>query len=420
MKGVFVILDGVADEPLNVLEGKTPLEVAEKPNLDGLTKGGKLDYCYPIKEGVAPESSSAVISLLGYDYRDAPRGSLEAQGAGVELKKGDLALRCNFASVDSLENEGEILDRRSGRTLSTKEAQILAKSVNEKVKLPFKFEFVPTVQHRGVLIFRGGFSDNISGADSAYSDGKVQLKSDSDRKLVFTKPLDDDEDSKLSSDLVNAFMRHSHKVLDEHEINKARVRKGLYSANAIICRGAGNSPVKFKKLKGKWMALGYMPLEKGIAKAAGMDSYYFRYPKLKGMDVYENLHTGLKKSIKYAIKMLRRYRKKYDYFYIHFKETDIPGHDNKPLDKIKMIELLDQRFFRFLKDYIGDGKLIVTADHTTSCKKKRHTADPVPVLLYNCSDRKEKEKVNSFSEKESLKGKKWIGNKLLENTLLKK
>ena len=136
-------------------------------------------------------------------------------------------------------------------------------------------------------------------------------------------------------------------------------------------------------MRGKWIALGYMPLEKGIARVMGMEPYKFSYPKLKRIDVYANLYDGLKKAIKYSRKMLKKFRKEHDYFYVHLKECDLPGHDNKPLDKVKMIELIDDRFFGFLKGFVGDDtKLIVTADHTTASRMKAHTADPEPVLTY--------------------------------------
>ena len=408
MKGIFIIIDGVADEPCSILKGKTPLEAAETPYLDEIAKKSRIDYCYPIKEGIAPESSSAVVSLFGYDYRDAPRGSLEAQGAGLKLKKGDLALRCNFATIDKID---KIIDSRAGRTLTTREAKELAKEINEKVKLPYKFEFHALNQHRGVLIFRGGFSDNISNADPFYGNGVVV---DSTRKMIFSKALDEEEDSQLSANLVNSFIRNSHEILGKHPVNIARERKGLYAANVILCRDAGNSPIKFKKLRGKWMALGYMPLEIGIAKAVGMEVYKFKYPKLKSIDVYSTLYSGLRKAIKYAIKMMKRNYKKYDYFYIHFKETDIPGHDGKPIDKVKMIEMIDYKFFSFLSSFIGSNKLIITADHTTSSNKKRHTDGAVPVLIYPEKGSKEKQR---FTEKDGLKGEKWIGKKLLEGAL---
>lgn len=414
MKGVFVILDGVADESCSVLNGKTPLEAAETPNLDRIAKRSKIDYCFTMKEGVAPESSGAVVSLFGKEHRYAPRGALEAQGAGVKLTKGDLALRCNFATVDKL--DGDVMDARAGRTLTTKEAKVLAQAINENVEIGFPFEFYSTNQHRGVLVIRGGFSDNISNADPFYHRGGVNKSGG--RKVTWSKPLDDDDEAKLAADLVNSFIRKSHEVLDKHPINRSRAKKGLYSANFVLCRDAGNEPIKFKKLKGKWMALGYMPLEKGIARSLGMEVYSFKYPKLKGIDVYSTLYSGLNKAIKNAIKMLKKNRKGIDYFYVHLKETDLPGHDNKPLDKVKMIEIIDKKFFSFLDRYIRKEKLIITADHVTACRKKAHTGGAVPLLIHPHPKGDVKEK--RFTEEEGMNGKKWLGKRVLEGTLLKR
>jgi len=414
MKGVFVIIDGVADEKCKILSDKTPLEVAKTPNLDELARKSMIEHCYPIGEGIAPESSGAVVSLLGYDPNFAPRGPLEAQGVGIKFKKGDLVLRTNFATIDNLQ-EGNLIDSRAGRTLTTKEARILAKAINEHVHLPYPFEIYSTVQHRGVLVIRGGFSDNISNADPNYENGIVSKPKG---KIVFSEPLDDDDDSKLSANLVNSFIRRSFEVLDKHPLNLQRAKKGLFSANFILARDAGNEPIKFKKLEGKWMALGYMPLEKGIAKAAGMEVYDFKYPEMKDIDVYANLYKGLESAIKYSIKMLKKYKDKYDYFYVHLKETDIPGHDNHPLDKVKMIEIIDKKFFSFLKNFIGENRLIVTADHTTSSKLKVHTAAPVPVLIYPREKGKGEESEKRFTEADGMKGKKIMGRKLLEKNLL--
>lgn len=407
-----MILDGAADEPCNVLGDKTPLEAAKTPFLDSIAKKSKINYCFTVKEGVAPESSSAVVSLLGYDYQMAPRGPLEAMGARIPFKKGDLVLRCNFATVDDLNKSSTILDSRAGRTLTTKEARVLAKAINVGVKSDYPFEFYPTREHRGVLVFKGGFSDNISNADPFYGEGSA--KNVLHPKMVWAKALDEDDGSDLSAEIVNRFIRMSHEVLDKHPTNVSRGKKGLYSANMLICRDAGNEVVKFKKIKGKWMALGYNPLEIGIAKSVGMDLYTFRYPKLKSIDIYGNLYKGLRKSIKYAIKMLKKYENKQDYFYIHFKETDIPGHDNKPLDKLKMIEMIDYYFFSFMTNFLKGRKLVVTADHTTSCRKKAHTADAVPVLYY--SGIGENNETARFTEKDGLNGKKIIGKNLLEKT----
>ncbi|MEK6898799.1 MAG: alkaline phosphatase family protein [Nanoarchaeota archaeon] len=413
MKGVFVILDGVADEPCHQFQGKTPLDVANTANLDHLARESEIFHCYPVKEGVIPESSSAVVSLLGYDP-DVPRGPLEARGAGIKITRGDLCLRCNFATLEDF-NSNTIIDSRAGRTLTTAEARQLAKAIKQHVKLKFDFDFVPTIQHRAVLVFRGGFSDNISNADPYYSGGQAVRNPES--KFIFSHALDDEQDSKVSAELLNNFIRQSHAVLDKHPVNVARVRKGLYSANVILCRDPGNAPVNFKKLKGKWMALGYNPLEIGIAEAAKMHVYRFKYEEMKGFDVYAHLHEMLQSAISNAIKMLSHYWKSYDYFYIHIKETDIPGHDNKPYEKKAMIETIDKRLFSFLIPFVKkhSAKLVVTADHTTACRLKAHSDKPVPVLYY--SGNKE-EKEQRFSEEFGLQGPKVMGRKLLERTIL--
>ena len=159
-----------------------------------------------------------------------------------------------------------------------------------------------------------------------------------------------------------------------------------------------------------------MPLEIGIGRATGMGIYSFTYPKLRDIDVYKVLYKGLQKAIKNAIRMLKKKKEKYDYFYIHFKEPDIPGHDNKPFDKVKMIEILDKEFFSFIRKFIGNSKLVITCDHTTSCRKKSHSELPFPVLIYPQKEESKKR----FTENQSLQGKCWLGKKLLEATLFRK
>lgn len=403
MKGILIILDGAADEPCQALAQITPLQAAKTPNLDSIARKAVINHCYTVKEAFVPESDKAIVSLLGYDFVFTSRGALEAKGLGIKLKNGDLALRCNFATIDNLQDKN-ILDRRAGRTLTTKEAKILAEAINKSVRLPYNFEFCTGIQHRGALVIKGGFSSNITDIETNKG------------RLEFAQAQDEEDDSKLSAELVNSFVRQSHEILNKHPINITRAKKGLFSANIILCRGAGNEPAKFKKLKGSWIALGYTPLEIGIAEAAGMNLCRFKYPKLKNMDVYENLYNGLKKAIKFAIKMLKRYKNKYEYFFIHFKELDVAGHDNKPLDKVKMIEMLDERFFSFLKNFIENKKLIIVPDHMTSCRQKAHTANPVPVLIYPA----DKEQDKRFTEELGLKGKKILGRKLLSDYMFTK
>lgn len=391
MKGILVIIDGVGDLPCRQLNGKTPLEAAETPNLDFLAARGEMGYMDPVRPGFVPESDEATISIFGNDLIDSTRGQLEARGADIKLTRGDLALRTNFATIDSLE-KGNIDDRRAGRTLTTAEAEELAKALN-KIKMPCKFIFKSTVQHRGVLVFRGGFSDNITGNDSTYSKGEAKEAD----KIGSFKALDDDENTQYTVNIVREFVDKAFEVLNNHPVNKERKRKGLLPANYLLVRGAGIEPPKLKYYK-KWLSVVYMPLEIGIAKVSGMNIFSFEYPKLKSLDSYENLRNALKKACSFSIKTLKKNHKNHDYAYIHLKETDLPGHDNKPLEKKSMIEYIDKTLFKFLKDFAPPKriKIVVTADHSTPSKLKAHSADPVPVLLYNAQPPGKRKRITTF------------------------
>ena len=404
MKKILVILDGASGLPENCFGGRTVLDVAETPNLDFFAKHGKMGYMYPIKEGHAPGSDEAIMSILGNDHLLFQRGVIEALGLDIKLKRGDFAVRTNFGTIDDLKTR-KVIDRRAGRTLTTREAQALAKELNNNIKLSCKFEFYPGVQHRGVLVLRGGFSDNISNMDPEYS--KTQ-----GLKFVFSKPFDDeDEVAKYTSNVLNDFIAQAFEVLNNHPVNIERRRKGLLPANIVFTRGGGIEIPNAKKYR-NWMSINSYPLEIGIAKISGMNNFSFSYPKLKKIDVYDNLYSSLNKSIKFSIKMLKKQHKNYLGSYIHFKETDIPGHDNKPYEKKNMLEMIDKRFFGFLKKFVRkkDIKVVVTCDHSTPCKLKKHSADPVPVLVYDSrllkkgSDKKGSDDSIKFCEKESRKG----------------
>jgi 2,3-bisphosphoglycerate-independent phosphoglycerate mutase len=412
MKKVVVIIDGLGDLPCKQLGNKTPLEAADTPNLDELTKKGQLGRMYPINEDYAPESDTAVLAILGNKEILTARGQFEALGLNIKLNRGDLALRANFGTVDNLKNR-RMIDRRAGRTLTTREARQLAKAINKQVKLPVKFEFYPTLQHRGVLVLRGGFSDNITNTDTyQHEKGRIWVK----EKFNWSKALDEDENTEFTANLVNAFVDGSFKVLSKHPINLIRRKRGLMPANIILTRGAGVETPKLKRFRHA-MAVVNMPLEKGICKASGMDVYDFRYPKMRGYDVYENLYHGIEKMIKFSIKMLKRKRKRYDLCYIHIKETDVPGHDNKPFEKKNFIEIIDKKLFSFLKNHAEKYgmKIIVTGDHSTPCNMKTHTAHPLPILLYDKSQKPDK--TDAFSELQSKNG---ALGKILGKNLLKK
>lgn len=376
MKKVFIVLDGAADLPNKHLHNKTPFEAAKTPNLDFLAKNGQLGIMYPLGKKKIPSSANSLITLLGNDPKKCERGVYESIGAGLTLKKGNLALRTNFATIDNLKSK-KLLDRRAGRTLTTNEAHELAKTLNEEIILKSKFEFKSTVQHRGALILKGNHSDKISPVNSGWAGGTKA------NQFRFSEPLDKNSNSKETAHQINDFIIQSYQILNNHPINQARIKKGLYPANIILTRGAGNSLPKIKQYR-NWMSINSMPLEVGIAKISGMKNFPYKIPPQKSIDIYAHLERLLKTKIKHSIKTIKKNHDKFNGCYIQLKETDLPGHDNKPFEKTKMIELIDKKFFSFIKKMAlkNNWEVIVTCDHSTPCELKGHSAHPVPVLIY--------------------------------------
>lgn len=393
MKKILIVLDGASGLPHKVFGGKTPLEAAETPNLDWFVQNGKMGYMYPIDKKTVPGSDNSLISIFGNNPKECKRGIYEAGGLGIKLKRGDLALRTNFCTIENLKTR-RVIDRRAGRTLSSWEAKILVRDLNQKLNMPCEYEFKSAVQHRGVLVLRGGFSDNITNTDPEWSPGKKNT-------FEFAKSLDDDEVSEYTVNILNSFLTQAFKLLKEHPINIKRIRKGLLPANFILTRGGGAEIPKLKQYK-TWMSINPMPLEIGISELSGMKTFSFAYPELKDMDSYKNYYNGLNKTIQFAIKTIKKQHKYYPGCYIQLKETDIPGHDNKPYEKKNMIEIIDKKFFGFLRKFVQgkDINVVVTCDHSTPCKIKMHSHHPVPVLVSGGDE----DKTEKFCEKESKKG----------------
>ncbi len=245
--------------------------------MDSLAKTGKTGLMYSVQKGVAPESDVAVISLLGYDpfKYSTGRGVIEAAGAGLNMRDGDLALRCNFATLGHGKN---ILDRRVARTLSTKEATELSKAVNKDVKLesyPATFEFRNTLGHRAVLLIKSKakpFSSNITNSDPAYTivNGLGVAKAEVEMVLQTCEPTDKTEAAKVSAALVNEFIDKSHVLWENHPINVKRAAEGKLKANVVLTRDAGHLLPKFFNINERYhvnfACLADMHAERGIAQ----------------------------------------------------------------------------------------------------------------------------------------------------------
>ena len=385
-KIVYVILDGLGDDPLEPLGGRTPLEAAETPNLDRLAREGRNGYVTTVGEGIAPESDIAVFSILGYDPHEhhTGRGPLEAVGAGVEVRDGDLAYRVNFATVERDEQGWAIVDRRVGRDLSSEEAHQLAAEVNAKVSVPnCSFEFKATIGHRGVLVLRseeGPLSAEVANSDPAYGrQGALGVALETfDKHVVHVSPVpgyEGEPAARRAAHVTNAWLGASFEVLDASDVNARRRRAGKLPGNFVLTRDGGDhlpKLVPFKEKFGPQMGCFVeMPVELGIAR-------------LTGMGIVE-APTGIPAAEQYeewadlALEAIEGY----DGLYIHIKGPDVPAHDGDHEAKIASIEEIDSIFFTRLLDSLDLKRSIVavTADHSTSCARKAHTDGPVPLLV---------------------------------------
>ena len=410
-KLIYVLLDGVGDRPNPKLNYLTPLEAAYTPNLDKLVRKGISGIVHPVGKGISPESDIAVFCMLGYDLSSNyfGRGVVETIGVGMNFKNGDLALRANFATLG---DNGIVTDRRAGRNLSQKEAGDLADSINNaKLSHNASFEFVPTIAHRAILnlkIENKKLSAEISNTDPAYDRiGGIGVAKETNEKLYLQKsrPLKDIEGARLAADLVNEFTEKAISILKTHKVNTTREKNGMKPANILLLRDAGDTLPNITKIpdrfRVKFASILDMPVEKGVSKITGMRDY-----KAGNISDY---HAKAKKTTELL--------QTHDGVYIHIKGPDEPGHDGDAERKTKIVEQIDSDFFSTLIQEVDLEHTIflISADHSTPCTIKGHSADPVPVLI--SGHKVEPDNVCRFTEKEAAKG--GLGVMLGKNVLPK-
>jgi 2,3-bisphosphoglycerate-independent phosphoglycerate mutase len=368
----YVLLDGCGDRPVPALNYSTPLRAAYTPNLDRIASRSRLGRVTTVGRGIAPESDIAVFNMLGYQFTTGypGRGVIEAVGSGLQLKNGDLALRANLASARG----SRIIDRRAGRNLTQEEADLLAEDLKGIRLSRAQFEFKATVSYRGVLVIRADVPLNaaISNTDPAYARvggfGAARDTPGSER-IVHCQPESRAEGAVMAAKLVNEFSTQAQQILNGSEVNKERIRQGKLPANTVLLRDAGDhlpSLTPFLEKYGmKGTAIVEMPAEMGIAKLLGMRMVTIndrRDTKEKASLFSSELNEGT-------------------VVYVHIKGPDEFGHDGDAIGKKKSIESIDQEFFPTALSVLDDIKLAVSCDHATPCTIKRHSADPVPLLI---------------------------------------
>ena len=397
---VYVLLDGVGDLPHPNLVGKTPLDAASTPNLDRLAKNGTMGQVITVGKGIAPESDIAVFNMLGYKFKHddyAGRGVVEAIGIGIDFKDGDLALRGNFATLD---DEGVIIDRRAGRNIEKQDTEAVSNEIEEKIKFSDENAtaiITPTIGHRLVIRIRSDctLSSNISNTDPAYGrvDGMGIARAVTDfLKIEKCLPLDEESHTKLASKLVNELTEQSLDIMKKSKVNERRKENDKKLLNGILLRDAGNIYPKVTPINDlhsmKFSCIVDMPVEIGISKILKMKTY-----DAGGRTDYEE-----------KAKVAAKAMDEQNAVYVHLKGPDEFGHDGDAQGKMENIEEIDKRFFGTLLDNIDSSKVavIVSADHSTPCINKGHSADPVPLLI--SGDMVTNDDTQRFTETEAKKG----------------
>ncbi|OQX81129.1 MAG: cofactor-independent phosphoglycerate mutase [Candidatus Omnitrophica bacterium 4484_70.1] len=360
MKYVVIIPDGAADYPLDILEGRTPWEVAETPFIDSLAQEGVVGRVRTIPPGFTPSSDVANLSLLGYEPEKyyPGRGPLEAANLGVELEEKDLALRCNLIT----EGDGKIVDYSAGH-IRDKEAEILIEFLNEKLGNS-QIRFYPGKSYRNLLVYKKGVDLELD---------KINYFAPHD---IMGQPIDKYFPQGKNSSRLIKLMQESLSLLSEHQINKVRIDLGENPANMIWLWGCGGKPqmeLFEEKFNLKGAVISAVDLIKGIGKIVGL-----KVLNVKGATGYYD--TNYKGKAEAALEVLDEV----DFVFIHIEATDEASHNGDLRMKIICIERIDKLVVgTILQGLKGkDFRILIVPDHPTPISKRTHTDEPVPFLIY--------------------------------------
>ena len=366
MKYVVVLYDGMADYPVPALDGKTPMMCANKPLFDSLAKKGEVGLVKTVDDTLKPGSDVANMSVMGFDPLKyyTGRSPLEAVSIGVKLLDDDVTLRCNVVTLSDEENyEDKTMVDYSAGDISTAEAAELIKTVQE-VFGNEKYTYYSGVSYRHCLTVREGttdFGDMTPPHDiSDRVVGPYLSKSENAAELV-------------------AMMKKSYDVLKDHPVNLKRIAEGKRPANSIWLWGEGNKPIlpTFESLYGlKGSVISAVDLLKGIGISAGMST-----PDVEGATGY--IDTNFEGKARCALEELESGK---DFVYIHIEAPDECGHRNEPENKVRAIELIDEKVLSILLEGLekyDDYKIMILPDHPTPIVTKTHARDAVPYMIYH-------------------------------------
>ena len=369
MKYIIVLGDGMADEPIDALEGKTPLQVASTPTMDFLAKNGKVGTFETVPEGFHPGSEIANLTVLGYDVTKVfeGRGSLEAASMGIDINPNEMAMRCNLICIE----DGKIKNHSAGH-ISNEEATELINFLQAQLGNEV-ISFYPGISYRHLLKIKNG-----------------------DKRLLCTPPHDvpgtpfsevlvkpQVGDASSSADLINDLILKSQELLSNHPINLKRISEGKDPANSIWPWSPGYKPMMqtLAELYGikKGVVISAVDLIRGIGVYAGLEPIIVD----GATGLYDTNYEG---KVDAAIKAIKGDT---DFVFLHIEASDEAGHEGNVALKVKTIEYLDSRVLSPLINAISqmeeDVVIAVLPDHPTPCRIRTHTSDLVPFLIYHKS-----------------------------------
>lgn len=384
MKYLVMLCDGMADEKSDVLNGKTPMELAHKPMMEKLAKSGEVGLVKTVEDGMSPGSDVANLAVLGYDAKKyySGRSPLEAASIGIDLKNDDVTFRCNLVTLSDEENyeDKTILDYCAD-DISTEEAREIIETVEQKLG-DDEFKFYSGVSYRHCLVWSKGNP----------TPGKLTPPHD-----ITGKPIKDYLPTDEAKEKLLPLMKKSYEFLKNHPVNKERIAKGKRPANSIWLWGEGTKPQldSFWELYGvKGSMISAVDLLKGIAICAKMKSV-----DVDGATGY--IDTNFEGKAQAAI---NEFKNGAELVYVHVEAPDECGHRFEAENKVRAIELIDEKVLTPIVNALeasGEAySVLVCPDHPTPLNTRTHSRKPVPYLIYR-SNEKLNASVNCFTEEES-------------------
>ena len=371
MKYIVVLGDGMADYKVEELGNKTPLEAANKPYIDYMCANGKIGSVKNVPETLSPGSDVANLSAFGYDpftYYSG-RSPLEAVSMGIDIKDTDIIFRCNVVTVSDEENylDKRIIDH-SADEITTEEARELIKAVADAFDNEY-LKFYPGISYRHALVWdKGPYDFNLTPPHDILEQNLAQYMPKGE-----------------GSEILAEMTVKSYDILKNHPVNLKRIERGLKPANSIWIWGEGKKPAlsSFEEKYGiKGSVISAVDLIKGIAICAGLESI-----DVEGAT--GNIHTNFNGKAKAAVKALEDGS---DFVYIHLEAPDECGHRHEIENKVKSIELIDEKIVGYIKNELEakgiDYRMLILPDHPTPLALRTHTRDAVPYVIYDSTDEK--------------------------------